>query len=63
MKCVTYDGDLFDPAGTLTGGSRPTGASVLAKLHMLAEAETQMQSRGAELKGTPAVRRRPPVRR
>jgi structural maintenance of chromosome 2 len=43
-KCVTHDGDLFDPSGTLTGGSRSSGASVLAKLHALSEAEAHLQT-------------------
>lgn len=30
--CVTYDGDSFDPAGTLEGGSRSQQASVLTRL-------------------------------
>ena len=51
MKCVTHDGDLFDPSGTLTGGSRATGASVLAKLHQLAEAEADLEARTNELNG------------
>ena len=51
MKCVTHDGDLFDPSGTLTGGSRATGVSVLAKLYQLAEAEADLEARTAELNG------------
>ncbi|XP_065185116.1 structural maintenance of chromosomes protein 2-like [Sycon ciliatum] len=32
-KTVSWDGDLFDPSGTLSGGSRPTGnSSVLVRL-------------------------------
>ena len=34
-KTVTLDGDVVDPAGTLTGGSRPAGGSFLAKLSEL----------------------------
>ena len=56
MKCVTHDGDLFDPSGTLTGGSRATGASVLAKLHQLAEAEAELEARTSELSGASRVR-------
>ena len=51
MKCVTHEGDMFDPSGTLTGGSRASGASVLAKLHALAEAEAALATRTAELTG------------
>ena len=35
VKCVTHEGDLFDPQGTLTGGSRAGSASLLTKLHAL----------------------------
>ncbi len=51
MKCVTHEGDMFDPSGTLTGGSRATGASVLAKLHALDNAEAELTKRRAELAG------------
>ena len=30
-KSVTLDGDVFDPAGTLTGGSRKNSGSILDK--------------------------------
>lgn len=56
MKCVTHDGDLFDPSGTLTGGSRANGASVLAKLHQLAEAEAELEARTRELNGACGAR-------
>lgn len=34
-RSVTLEGDVFDPAGTLTGGSSSRGASILAKLEEL----------------------------
>ena len=41
-RAVTRQGDDFNPGGTLTGGSRPSGsASVLARLHSLGEAEAK----------------------
>jgi structural maintenance of chromosome 2 len=41
-RTVTYDGDSFDPAGTLTGGSRPRGKdSPLLKLALLQEKKQQ----------------------
>lgn len=49
MRCVTLEGDLFDPSGTLTGGSRATGQSVLSTMHALAEAEEQLDGLKAEL--------------
>eukprot|EP00884_Botryococcus_braunii_P016555 jgi/Botrbrau1/3583/Bobra.0078s0035.1 len=41
-RCITLEGDDFNPAGTLTGGSRNTGSSVLAQLHALADAEAEL---------------------
>lgn len=41
-SCVTLDGDLFNPAGTLTGGSRSATSSVLTRLHKLTEAEEEL---------------------
>lgn len=49
MRCVTLEGDLFDPSGTLTGGSRAAGASVLATMHALSEAEGELQRLKGEL--------------
>mmetsp|Transcript_27648 Transcript_27648/g.46362 ORF Transcript_27648/g.46362 Transcript_27648/m.46362 type:complete len:1173 (+) Transcript_27648:65-3583(+) len=41
-RSVTLEGDVYDPSGTLTGGSRPAGGSVLAKLQELAEKKRQL---------------------
>jgi len=39
LKSVTLEGDLYDPQGTLTGGSRPRGsASLLVRMGQLADA-------------------------
>ncbi|PRW61562.1 structural maintenance of chromosomes 2-1 isoform A [Chlorella sorokiniana] len=38
-RCITLEGDDFNPGGTLTGGSRNKGNSVLARLHELAQTE------------------------
>ena len=51
MKCVSHEGDLFDPSGTLTGGSRAAGASVLARLHALSVAEAELETCKAALQG------------
>ena len=32
VKCVNLDGDIFDPSGTLTGGSSVRGESILKKV-------------------------------
>ena len=43
-NCVTVEGDLLNPSGLLTGGSRGGGASVLAKLHALHGAEADLET-------------------
>ncbi|CAG7869886.1 unnamed protein product [Brassica rapa] len=40
---VTLEGDIFQPSGLLTGGSRKGGGELLRQLHDLAEAETKLQ--------------------
>nr|AAG27593.2 SMC2-like condensin [Arabidopsis thaliana]AAK58634.1 SMC2-like condensin [Arabidopsis thaliana] len=40
---VTLEGDIFQPSGLLTGGSRKGGGDRLRKLHDLAEAESELQ--------------------
>ncbi|XP_022736184.1 structural maintenance of chromosomes protein 2-2-like isoform X5 [Durio zibethinus] len=39
---VTLEGDIFQPSGLLTGGSRRGGGDVLRQLHDLAEAESKL---------------------
>jgi structural maintenance of chromosome 2 len=49
-KSVTLEGDLFDPAGTLTGGSRgPPGSSILLKFSALAAKRNELAKAEAEL--------------
>lgn len=38
-RSVTLEGDVFDPAGTLTGGSRAQNNSVLGQLQTLNDAK------------------------
>ena len=40
-RCITLQGDDFNPSGLLTGGSRSNQASLLAGLHDLAQAEAR----------------------
>ncbi|WZZ00461.1 hypothetical protein YC2023_072789 [Brassica napus] len=40
---VTLEGDIFQPSGLLTGGSRKGGGDLLRQLHDLAEAESELQ--------------------
>ena len=39
LNCVTVEGDMFNPSGVISGGSRNTGSAVLTKLHALYKAE------------------------
>jgi structural maintenance of chromosome 2 len=44
MKSVTLEGDVYDPAGTLSGGSAPQSSGVLVTLQKLNEVTTELQS-------------------
>ena len=48
-RCITLEGDDFNPGGTLTGGSRGKGGSLLGKLHELTLAEGELQAHAAAL--------------
>ncbi|XP_032230593.2 structural maintenance of chromosomes protein 2 [Nematostella vectensis] len=48
-RTVTLEGDVFDPAGTLTGGARSSSASILAKLQELKEAQDELNAKSKEL--------------
>ncbi|KAH9616078.1 hypothetical protein KSS87_006594 [Heliosperma pusillum] len=42
--CVTLEGDIFQPSGLLTGGSRRGGGELLGRLCALAEAESDLNA-------------------
>ena len=42
QRCITLEGDDFNPGGLLTGGSRGSGRSLLLQLHELLEAEQRL---------------------
>ena len=48
-KTVTLDGDVVDPAGTLTGGSRASGASLLVKLNELKQYRNELEAKSRQL--------------
>lgn len=48
-RTVTLDGNSFDPAGTLTGGSRPQSSSILEKLTELQDCEQQLKVQQQQL--------------
>ncbi|GLC36640.1 hypothetical protein PLESTB_000125000 [Pleodorina starrii] len=49
MRCVSLEGDDFNPAGTLTGGSRGNRQCLLAKLAELRAAQASLAQHTSEL--------------
>ena len=49
-KCVTLEGDLFDPAGTLSGGAPAKSGSVLLKLEELKKVRNELNNKEQRLK-------------
>lgn len=49
MKSVTLDGDIYDPSGTLSGGSKPKTAGILIKVQELQKIELELRQRRANL--------------
>ncbi|XP_012525199.1 structural maintenance of chromosomes protein 2 [Monomorium pharaonis] len=49
-KCVTLEGDLFDPVGTLSGGAPAKSGSVLLKLEELKEIRNELNHKEQLLK-------------
>lgn len=43
MKSVTLDGDIYDPAGTLSGGSKPSTSGILIKVQELKKVESLLK--------------------
>ncbi|RKP36135.1 RecF/RecN/SMC N terminal domain-containing protein [Dimargaris cristalligena] len=44
LKSVTLDGDVYDPAGTLQGGSKPNSSGLLIKLQTLHDLKRQIKA-------------------
>eukprot|EP01125_Pyxidicula_operculata_P012226 TRINITY_DN4006_c0_g1_i1.p1 TRINITY_DN4006_c0_g1~~TRINITY_DN4006_c0_g1_i1.p1 ORF type:complete len:1112 (-),score=370.22 TRINITY_DN4006_c0_g1_i1:73-2940(-) len=49
-KSVTVAGDMFDPAGTITGGSAPKDGDVLRKMFEYKQKEQELNNKELELK-------------
>lgn len=49
LKSVTLDGDVYDPSGTLSGGSSPNSSGVLVTLQKLNDVNTQLSKHEGEL--------------
>ena len=45
IKSVTLDGDVYDPSGTLSGGSSPNSSGVLITLQKLNEVTKEIRSK------------------
>lgn len=54
MKSVTLEGDVYDPSGTLSGGSSPNSSGVLVILQKLHEITQYMTQQEHELHGLQA---------
>lgn len=49
LKSVTLEGDVYDPSGTLSGGSSPNSSGVLVTLQKLNEMNIQLSKHEVEL--------------
>ncbi|EST05697.1 RecF/RecN/SMC, N-terminal [Kalmanozyma brasiliensis GHG001] len=49
MKSVTLDGDVYDPTGTLSGGSKPNSGNVLVKMQDLIKIDRALKEAKLEL--------------
>ncbi|OCT50976.1 Structural maintenance of chromosomes protein 2 [Cladophialophora carrionii] len=49
LKSVTLEGDVYDPSGTLSGGSSPNSSGVLVILQKLNEVTKELQKHQSEL--------------
>ena len=49
LKSVTLQGDVYDPAGTLSGGSAPTSSGILVTLQKLNEITQELKAAEEEL--------------
>ncbi|KAK4995780.1 Structural maintenance of chromosomes protein 2, partial [Elasticomyces elasticus] len=50
MKSVTLEGDVYDPSGTLSGGSAPQSSGVLVTLQQLNELSKEIQAQEKALR-------------
>ena len=52
MKSVTLQGDVYDPAGTLSGGSAPSSSSVLLRIQEVAAMDAKVRAAQQALDAT-----------
>jgi len=55
MRCVTVEGDVYDPSGTLSGGSSPSSSGILIQMQKLNEITRQLEECKRELRELLAV--------
>lgn len=58
MKSVTLEGDVYDPSGTLSGGSAPQTSGVLLTLQKLSELTRELRHHENQLQNLRATRER-----
>ncbi|KAJ1654457.1 Structural maintenance of chromosomes protein 2 [Dispira simplex] len=49
VKAVTWEGDVYDPAGTMQGGSKPKSSGLLVKLQRLHQLQQEIASHQSTL--------------
>lgn len=49
VRSVTLDGDVYDPSGTLSGGSAPSGSGILIKVQELMQIWQKLQAARGQL--------------
>ncbi|KAJ3745860.1 condensin complex subunit SMC2 [Lentinula detonsa] len=49
QRCVTLEGDVYDPSGTLSGGSAPSSSGILIKVQELLDIEENLAKVEAQL--------------
>jgi structural maintenance of chromosome 2 len=55
MRCVTVEGDVYDPSGTLSGGSSPNSSGILIQIQKLNEVTKRLEACKSELRELIAV--------
>ena len=58
VRSVTLEGDVYDPSGTLSGGSAPSGSGVLIQVQELLEAESRLNEARKRLQALEAEEER-----
>ncbi|GAB0093795.1 Structural maintenance of chromosomes protein [Sergentomyia squamirostris] len=48
-RCVTFDGDVVDPSGSLSGGAAPQGGAILLDIAEIKELKSAYNAKNAEL--------------